>query len=109
MKDFALELRDYILDYCESKKIQIDLRFACLGDINRFFTNDTEFSLDCVGYYAEDFKDIKQFLIYYVDTMWDNCRYPYNRIALYLKNIVDMANWYEVIVGGGLFTDEALV
>ena len=109
MKNFELELREYIFDYCESKNISIDLRFACFGDMNKFYINDTEFSLKCVEYYTKDREDIKQFLTYYIDTMCENCKYPYNRIALYIKGIVDMDSWYEVIVGGGLFTDEALV
>ena len=103
-----LELRDYIFDYCESKNISIDLRFACFGDMNKFYTNNIEFAVDCVNYDADDFEDIKKFFVHYVDIMWKQCRYPMNRIALYIKDIVDMDGWYEVVVGGGLFTDEAL-
>ena len=108
MRNIESELHEYICDYCKKNNISIDLRFACFGDINRFFTNNTKFSLNCIDYYTQDFEDIKQFLVYYVDTMWGNCRYPYNRIALYIKDIVDMGSWYSVVVGGGLFTDEAL-
>lgn len=103
-----LELRDYIFDYCDMKNIIIDLRFACFGDRNKFYTYSKEFSLDCVSYYAEDFEDIKQFFTNYLDAMLEKCEAPMNRIALYVKDIVDMDSWYEVIVGGGLFEDEAL-
>lgn len=108
MKLDELELREYIFDYCESKNISIDLRFACFGDINKFYTNDTEFSLVCTNYYTQDTEDIKQFFANYLDAMWENCEPPFNRIALYIENIVDMDDWYDVIIGGGLFTDEAL-
>lgn len=108
MKDFELELRDYIFDYCESKNISIDLRFACFGDRNEFYMNDAEFSLECVEYYTEDAEDIKQFFANYLNIIWENCNSQMSRIALYVKDIVDMDNWYEVVVGGGLFTDEAL-
>lgn len=103
-----LELRDYILNYCNMKNIKIDLRFACLGDYYKFYTPNTEFSLDYVGYYAKDFEDIKKFFADYLDIMWENCKPPMNRIALYIKDIVDMDSWYEVIVGGCLFEDETL-
>lgn len=108
MKLDELELREYIFDYCESKNISIDLRFACFGDVNKFYTNNTEFVLECLAYYAQDNEDIKQFFTNYLDIMWENCKLPFNRIALYIKDIVDMDSWYEVIIGGGLFTDEAL-
>lgn len=108
MNDFELELQKYILDYCNTKEIAIDLRFACFGDENKFYTHDIEFCVDCVDYYTEDFEDIKNFFRHYLDIMWGDCKRPMNRIALYIKDIVDMDSWYEVIVGGGLFEDEAL-
>lgn len=108
MNNFELELRDYIFDYCITKDIHIDIRFACFGDTNKFYTYNTEFSLDCVSYYADDFEDIKQFFVTYLDTMLDKSEAPMNRIALYIKDIVDMDGWYDIIVGGGLFMDAAL-
>ena len=108
MNNFESELQEYIFDYCDMKEIEIDLRFACFGDENKFYTHDTEFSLDCVDYYTEDFEDIKKFFKHYLDAMWEDCKSPMNRIALYIKDIVDMDSWYEVIVGGGLFKDDAL-
>lgn len=106
--DIIAELQEYIENYCKTKNIQIDLRFACLADMNRFYTNDAEFSLDCVNYYTKDFEDIKKFFSDYLDVMWEKCELPMNSIALYIKDIVDMDSWYEVIVGGALFTDKAL-
>lgn len=108
MNDFELELQKYILDYCNTKEIAINLRFACFGDENKFYTHDIEFCVDCVDYYTEDFEDIKNFFRHYLDIMWSNCKRPMNRIALYIKDIVDMDSWYEVIVGGCLFEDDAL-
>ena len=109
MADFESELHEYISDYCCDKNISIDLRFECFGDVNKFYTNDAEFSLDCVNYYTEDFEDIKKFFSDYLDVMWEKCESPMNRIALYIKDIYDMDGWYDVIVGGGLFTDETLI
>ena len=103
-----LELRDYIFDYCDTKNIAIDLRFACFGDRNKFYTYSKEFSLDCVSYYIKDFEDIKQFFTNYLDAMLETCEEPMNRVALYVKDIIDMDGWHEVIVGGGLFEDDAM-
>lgn len=108
MNNFELELQEYIIDYCNINNIPIDLRFACFGDRNEFYTNDAEFFLECIEYYTEDGEDIKQFFANYLNIMWENCKHPMNRIALYVKDIIDMDNWYEVVVGGGLFTDETL-
>ena len=107
MKNFELELQEHILNYCASKNISIDLRFKCFGDENKFYTNDTEFSADCVEYYANGHEEIKRFLIEYIDIMWKNCNPPMNRIALYVEDIADMGGWYNMIIGGGLFEDRA--
>lgn len=106
--DFIKELKAYIENLCETKNIAIDLRFACLGDVNKFHTHNEEFSLDCIGYYTQDYEDIKQFFVDYLDLIWSNCEKPMNKIALYIEGIVDMDDWYEVIVGGGLFEDDSL-
>ena len=34
--DVIAEVKEYIENYCETKNIPIDLRFACLGDVNRY-------------------------------------------------------------------------
>ena len=105
---FIEELKEYIENLCETKNISIDLRFACLGDVNKFYTHNEEFSLDCINYFTEDFEDIKQFFADYLDLMWSGCEKPMNRIALYIEDIEDMDSWYDVIVGGGLFEDDSL-
>lgn len=108
MKNIELELQEHIHNYCDAKNMSIDLRFACFGDKNKFYTNNKEFSVSYCGYYAENIEDIKRFFIHYLDNIWEDCKYPINRTALYIKDIVDMDNWYEVIVGGCLFVDDAL-
>ena len=108
MENIETKLQEHILTYCQSKDISIDLRFACFGDSNKFYTHDADFALDCVAYYADDFEDIKMFFMHYIDAMWER-RYQMNRIALYIEDIVDMDGWYDVIVGGGLFEDDAIV
>lgn len=106
---FEEELKEYIEDLCETKNIPIDLRFACLGDVNKFCTNNIEFSVNCVSYYTKDFEDIKSFFKHYLDIIWSNRQRSINRMALYIKNIVDMDSWYEVIVGDCLFEDDSLI
>lgn len=108
MNNFELELQEYIVDYCNINNIPIDIRFACFGDRNEFYTNETEFSLVCNEYYTEDGEDIKRFFTDYLNIMWENCNPPMNKLALYVKDIVDMDSWYEVVVGGAMFIDEAL-
>lgn len=105
MVDIINELQEYISNYCCANNIQIDLRFSCFGDVNKFYINDAEFSLDCVMY---DVEDIKQFFAGYLDKMWENCEYPMNRVALYIKDIFDMDDYYVVSLGSALFVDEAL-
>lgn len=108
MKYIEKELYEYICDYCDTKNIPIDLHFRCFGDVNKFYTHDIEFGCNCVNYYAEDLKDIKNFFRHYLDIMWSNRSHAVNRVALYIEDIVDMDGWYDVIVGGGLFEDDTL-
>ncbi len=109
MNDIINELNECIFEHCLMNDISADIRFAHFGNENKFHTNGTDFSLDCLSYYADDIEDLKQFFVDYIDTLWEHCTPPMNRIALYIKDIVDMDTWYEVIVGAGLFTDEALL
>ena len=109
MKLNELGLQKYIIDYCESKNIPIDLRFACFGDENKFYHNDTEFSLEYSSYHSDNSEDIKRLFAFILDVMWEHCTHPLNRLALYVKDTVAMDDWYEVTFGYGAFTDEALV
>ena len=107
--DFKSTLKEYLVNYCEGKNISIDMRFRWYGDDNKFYSYDTPFSLDVNEYYTDDLEDIKQFFAVYLDTLWEHCTSPMNRIALYVQDIVDMDGWYNVIIGGGLFIDDTLL
>lgn len=107
MKNFELELQEHILNYCGSKNIPLDLRFKCFGDENKFYTNDTEFSADCVEYYANSLADITVFFTTSIDAMWEKCNPPMNKVGLYVEDIADMGGWYNITIGGALFTDQA--
>lgn len=112
--DAIEEIKEFIENYCETKNIPIDLRFACLGDVNRFCTEDgNQFSVDCVIYHIENYTtksitDIKQFFVDYINHLWQDGKYPYNSMAIYVQNVIDMYSWYEVIVGSALFNDNVL-
>ena len=108
MVNIEKELQEYIFNYCESKNMSIDLRFACFGDRNKFYTYSKEFSLYCVSYYVKNFKDIEQFFTDYLDIMLEERKSLTNRIALFVEDIIDRCSWYEVIVGGCLVVDDAL-
>lgn len=109
MTDIFIDVQNHIINYTLTNNIPVDLRFACFGDENKFYTNGTDFSLTCVPYFTDDIEDIKEFFTLYLDKMWESCTPPMNRLALYIEDIVDMDSWYEVIVGGGIFIDEALL
>lgn len=112
--DVVEEIKEFIENYCETKNIPIDLRFACLADVNRFCTEDGNlFSVDCVIYHIENYTrksivDIKQFFVDYINHLWQDGEYPYNSMAIYVQDIIDMYHWYEIIVGGALFNGDAL-
>ena len=106
MKYFEEELREYIDNLCETKKIPIDLRFGCFGDINKFYINDKYISLDCVAYYTEGTDDIKQFFHTYLTHLWESATQSNHRLAVYVKDILCMDGWTDVIVGGCLFEDD---
>ena len=109
--DAIEEIKEFIEGFCEMKNIPADLRFACLGDANRFCIEDgNQFSVDCVIYHIENYTiksitDIKQFFVDYINHLWQDGKYPYNSMAIYVQNVIDMYSWYEVIVGGALFND----
>lgn len=113
MKTFEEDkmIQEYIYDLCESKNISIDLRFRCFGDTNIFCENNSVFTIDCESYYAKDIDDVKQFFESYLNILWFQSSYNHGnyRIALCVKDIVDKDGWYDVIVGGRLFKDDALL
>ena len=112
MTNIEKELCKYIFDYCETNGIAADIHFRCFGDENKFYSHDTEFTLECNSYFVDNFngiEDVKRFFVNYLDAMWEHCESPMDRIALYIEDIVDHDDWYDVIVGGGIFVDKALV
>lgn len=110
MEYYEEELKEYIENLCETKNIPIDLRFACFGDANYFFTNDgTKFSFDCTSYCAEDKEDIKQMFVDYLDYFWIYSGHSYNRMVLYIENIVDKNGWYKVVFGGALIEEVQII
>ena len=107
--DFKSTLKEYLVNYCDEKNILIEMHFRWYGDENKFYSYDTPFSLDCNEYYADSAEDVKHFLTEYLDILQEHCTPPVNKIALYVQDIVDMDGWYNVIIGGGLFTDDTLL
>ena len=99
------ELHNHIFAHCEENNIAIDCRFAWFADKNEFWSHDIPFSTDCVSYEIDKCEDVRQFIIDYVDILWEHCTPPCNRIAFYLENIIDMGDWYEVTMGGALFEE----
>lgn len=99
------ELQEYIFDLCGRKNIPIDLRFQCYGDMNSFCTNNEVFAVECVEYYASDKEDIKHLIYTMITDLWEHATHSNQRIALYIKNVVDMGTWFNVIVGSCLFED----
>ena len=56
-----------------------------------------------IEYIQIDFEDIKKFFTDYLDVMFEKYEASTSRVALYIKDIIDMDSWYEVVVGGCLF------
>lgn len=102
------ELQNLFYNYSVANNIRVEWHFACYGDDNKFYTNGTWVSLECVNYHLDDFEDVKQFFTAYLDRMREVCVRPFNRIGLHIADIVNMDDYYEVIVGGALFSDEVL-
>lgn len=100
-----LELKEYIDDLCEAKKIPVDLRFYHLADVNRFFHNGKVLEVPCDEYYAKDVDDIKTLFYELLTFLWGCATLPNHKVALYVKDIVDRNGWYNVIVGGCLFEE----
>ena len=108
MKIFEDEVQEYIINYCETNNVAIDLRFRCFADINKFWSGKTNtcFELECVNYYAHDTEDIKTLVSCLIDVLWEQATQPSNRIALYIQNIVDHDCWVDVAIGSCLFEDD---
>lgn len=97
-------LNEYIYNLCETEGIYVDCRFACFGDVNKFYNNNTSFVVQCEHYHVDDVKQIELLINTYLVRLWQHA-YPNQSIALYIKDIVNTGNGYNVVIGGCLFYD----
>ena len=103
-------IRHRIFTHCDENNIHIDCRFAWFGDTNRFITNPSSdsFKLDTTIYEAQNPADVESFIIEYIDILWQHCEPPYNKMALYLEDIIKKDGWYEIVMGGAIFEEGAM-
>ena len=99
-------LQKYINDLCATENIKIDLRFASLGDENLFYEDGKDaFPLRRDHYHVENIEEVKKLIANtYLVRLWQQAK-PDQKIALYVRNIVNTGNGYNVSVGGDLFKD----
>ena len=105
--DCLWNLKNEIFDICYERGMWVDIRWKCFGDRNKFYINNEDYVISCVNYFASDLDDVKDLLLMYIENMWEDIEPPHNRVAMYIEDIVDMDGWYQVIMGGCLFRDEA--
>ena len=105
--DGLWSLNDCIFDWCHQNGIWIDLRWKCFGDRNKFYTNNEEFTVKCTHYLATNLDDVKDLITMYIESIWEYIEHPNNRMVLYIEDIVDNDSWYDVVMGGFLFRDDA--
>lgn len=103
MKAIMPKLYDNIIAHCEENNIPIDCRLACFGDTDEFVSHDIAFCTDLIDYAVDKCNNVQQFIIDYIDILWEYCTPPCNRIAFYLEDIIDMGDWYAVVMGAALF------
>lgn len=104
-------LHEYICNYCVSNNIEIDCRFRCFGDINKYYIGDNKkISINCVtyNYHAFDIEGVKVFIAQYIDALWNKIKSPNNRVGLYIEDIIITKQGFTIIMGGCLFIDDAL-
>ena len=99
-------LQKYIDDLCATENIKIDLRFASLGDENLFYEDGKDaFPLRRDHYHVENIEEVKKLIANtYLVRLWQQAK-PKQKIALYIGNIVNTGNGYNVSVGGDLIKD----
>lgn len=99
-------LQKYIYDLCATENIKIDLRFASLGDENLFYEEGKDaFPIRCEHYHVENIEEVKKLIANtYLVRLWQQSR-PNQKIALYIRDIVNTGNGYNVVIGGNLFED----
>lgn len=97
------ELQNYICDLCDTENISIDLRFACLGDENMFYEKESGvFPIRCEHYHVDNISEVKKLIANtYLVRLWQQAK-SYQMIALYIRDIANTGNGYNVVVGGRL-------
>ena len=100
---FEEELQDYIYDLCNTRNIKIDLRFGTLGDENLFYEEGKgAYPVICNHYHVNNISEVKQLIANtYLVRLWQHAT-PNQMIALYIRNVVNTGNGYNVILGGEL-------
>lgn len=107
--DIEGEVYDYVCGLNESGDMSIDIRFACLGDTNRFYSAGGHFVLTCADYCMNcDIEGIKLFISTYLTGLWSNRDNLYNRIALYIERVREYTYGYKISIGAALFEDPSI-
>ena len=78
--DIEGEVYDYVCGLNESGDMSIDIRFACLGDTNRFYSAGGHFVLTCADYCM-------------------NCD---------IEGVREYAYGYKISIGAALFEDPSI-
>ena len=102
--NFEEELQDYICDLCDTEKISVDLRFACFGDVNMFYEEEKGgFPIRCEHYHVDNVSEVKKLIVNtYLVRLWQQAK-SHQMVALYIRDVVNTGNGYNVTVGGQLF------
>lgn len=97
------DLQNYICDLCDKENISIDLRFACFGDINIFYEEEHgSFYIECEHYHVDNILEVKKLIVNtYIVRLWQHST-KHQMIALYISDVINTGNGYNVIVGGQL-------
>ena len=97
------ELQKYICDLCDAENILIDLRFACYGDENMFYEEENgAFPIRCEHYHVDNISEVKKLIVNtYIVRLWQRST-KHQIIALYIRDIINTGNGYNIIVGGQL-------
>lgn len=97
------DLQNYICDLCNTKNISIDLRFACFGDENMFYEKEHGgFHIGCEHYHVDNISEVKNLIVNtYIVRLWQHST-KNQMIALYISDVINTGNGYNVIVGGQL-------
>lgn len=108
--EYLKSLHKHIHNLCETKGMSIDLRWGCFGDINKFYINNKNFSLNCDEYCGFSIEDITELLNNSITLLCDFaiCGRD-NRIALYIEDIVYENSLYKVIFGACTFKDNSII